>query len=54
MFFGLARMIAPVAAQRPAQDTAAVHALLAFILIVGSFLTYKSFRPGQDRTRPVV
>ena len=54
MFFGLARMIAPVAAQRPAQDTAAVHALLAFILIVGAFLTYKSFRPGEERTQPVV
>ena len=43
MLLGLIRMIAPVSAQQPAENTTAVHVLLAVLLVIGVILTFKSF-----------
>jgi hypothetical protein len=47
VFGGLARMLAPVLIQREAQRPAAVYALLAALLVVGIFLSFKAY--GADK-----
>jgi len=47
VFGGLARMLAPVLIQREAQRPAAVYSLLAALLLVGIFLSFKAY--GADK-----
>lgn len=50
MLAGLARMIAPVSAQQAGQNTTAVFALLAVLLVIGIFLTFKAYGREDGKT----
>jgi hypothetical protein len=43
MLGGLARMIAPVSAQRAGENLTVIYALLTVLLVIGIFLSYKAY-----------
>jgi uncharacterized membrane protein YhaH (DUF805 family) len=48
MVAGLARMAAPEAAQESVGDTAALYPLLAVILAIGAFLSFKAYARAES------
>ena len=47
---GLIRMIAPVSAQRAAQNSSGVFVLLFVLLAIGIFLTFKAYGREASKT----